>query len=150
MAERWLSGELARDYPDRVHAVKTADGIRGTMEKHVYSRGVGDIPIASFTLDHAEDVMRQIPPEREVTTRRRVAQFMHRVLSLAAFPLRLITANPLPRGFLPKVGEGRAKAWLYPDEDAKLSGCAAAAARVAYVLRLLGSRGAARERSDPL
>lgn len=125
LAERWLSGELAREYPDHVQTVKGADNIRGTLENHVYSRGVGDIPIASFTLDHAEDVMRAIPAAREAGTRRGIAKVMHRVLALATFPLRLITSNPLPRGFLPRVGEGKVKAWLYPDEDAKLLGCVA-------------------------
>ena len=35
-------------------------------------------------------------------------------------PLRLRAANPLPRGFMPKIGKGKAKGWLYPDEDRKL------------------------------
>jgi integrase len=124
VAERWLSGDLAREYPDRVQAPARPDNLRGVLENHVYSRGVGDIPIAIVTLDHAEDVMRHIPAKREIATRRRIAQTMHRVLALAVFPLRLVPANPLPKGFLPKVGEGRAKAWLYPAEDARLLACA--------------------------
>ena len=43
------------------------------------------------------------------------------------FPARLITVNPLPKGFLPKVGPGKAKGWLYPDEDAALLSCPAIA-----------------------
>jgi hypothetical protein len=39
---------------------------------------------------------------------------------MAVFPLQLIATNPLPSGFLPKVGPGKAKGWIYPDEDAKL------------------------------
>jgi integrase len=124
VAERWLSGELAREYPDRVQAIKSARSNRSVVEKHVYPRGVGDIPIASFTLDHAEDVMKQIPQEREPATRRRIALILHRVLALAVYPLKLIAANPLPKGFMPKVGAGKAKAWLYPAEDGRLLACA--------------------------
>ncbi|MDI1481483.1 hypothetical protein QHF84_32990 [Polyangium sp. y55x31] len=34
---------------------------------------------------------------------------------MAVFPLRVIAASPLPKGFLPKVGSGKAKGWIYPD-----------------------------------
>jgi integrase len=64
--------------------------------------------------------MRGIPPERAAATRRHVAQLLHRLCAMAVFPLRLIAASPLPRGFLPKVGAGKAKGWIYPDEDARL------------------------------
>jgi len=83
------------------------------------------VPITSFSINHTEAVMRALPEGRAPATRRQVAQLLHRVLCLAVFPLRLITANPLPRGFLPKVSSGKAKGWLYPDEDAQL--CAAPA-----------------------
>jgi hypothetical protein len=36
------------------------------------------------------------------------------------WPLRLIDHNPLPRGFLPKVGTSKAKVYVYPTEDAQL------------------------------
>jgi len=49
---------------------------------------------------------------------------MHRILGLAVFPLRLIKVNPLPKGFMPKVGLSKAKGYLYPDDDARLLGCA--------------------------
>jgi hypothetical protein len=39
---------------------------------------------------------------------------------MAVFPLQLIATNPLPPGFLPKLGSGKAKGWVYPDEDATL------------------------------
>src|SRR5437764_1211622 len=57
--------------------------------------------------------------------RRHVAQLLVRLLSLAVFPLRLIAASPLPKGFLPKLGAGKALPYLYPDEDRKLLGCTA-------------------------
>ncbi|WP_437501049.1 hypothetical protein [Sorangium sp. So ce1099] len=47
----------------------------------------------------------------------------------SALPYRLLApllaTNPLPRGFLPKLGPTKAKACLYPDEDARLLTCTA-------------------------
>jgi integrase len=40
------------------------------------------------------------------------------------FPLRLLPAHPLPRGFLPAPAKEKAKAYLYPDEERTLLGCA--------------------------
>jgi integrase len=48
---------------------------------------------------------------------------MHRVLQLAVYPARIILANPLPKGFLPKPGSGKAKDYLHPDEETLLLGC---------------------------
>ena len=53
-------------------------------------------------------------------TRRHYAQLINRVLALAVYPCRHIAANPLPRGFMPKVGKPPAYPFLYPDEDRKL------------------------------
>lgn len=119
LAERWTSGELARLYPDHVRTAEH-DNNRGTLNKHVLPI-VGPIPISAFTLDHAEEVMRRLPPTLE--SRRNVAQVMHRVLSLAVWPLRLIPAHPLPRGFVPPPPPRKAKSHLYPDEDRTLLGC---------------------------
>jgi len=68
--------------------------------------------------------MRALSSDLSAATRRHVAQLMTRLLSLAVFPLRLLKANPLPRGFLPKPGPTKALAWLYPDEDRSVLGCA--------------------------
>lgn len=50
-------------------------------------------------------------------------QVVHRVLTLAVYPAKLFPVHPLPRGFLPKVKDDKAKSYLYPDEDAKLMAC---------------------------
>jgi len=119
IAQRWTSGELHQLYPDHVRKKTSASDDVGRLEKHVYPI-VGDVPITAVSLDHAELVMRSLPEGRAPATRRHVAQLLHRVLALAVFPLRLITANPLPKGFLPKLGPGKAKGWLYPDKDEQL------------------------------
>ena len=119
LGKRWTSGELARDYPDHVRRKKTFDDDVQRLETHVYPVA-GHVAVADFTLDDAEAVMRRIPAERSPATRRHVAQLLHRLMGMAVFPLRLRMSNPLPKGFLPKLGASKAKAWIYPDEDRKL------------------------------
>ncbi len=119
LGESWTRGDLARDYPDHVRVKKSVGHDISRLENYVYPV-VGDIRIDAFTLDHARIVMRGITEGRAVATRRQVAQLLHRICKMAVFPLQLIATNPLPSGFLPKVGPGKAKGWVYPDEDAKL------------------------------
>jgi len=124
LGERWTAGELARQYPDHVKAKRSAADDRYRLEKHVYPH-VGDVPISDFSLDDAERVMSKLPSDPSAaTTRRHVAQLMTRILSIAVFPLRLIQASPIPRGFLPKPAPAKALPYLYPDEDRQLLGCA--------------------------
>jgi integrase len=122
LGERWTSGELAHQYPDHIREKRSANHDALRLARYVYPV-LGDEPIAAFTLDHAETVMKGIPEGRSTATRRHVGQLLHRLLAMAVFPLRLLSANPLPRGFLPKVGPGKAKGYLYPDEDARLMAC---------------------------
>ncbi len=119
LGRQWTRGDLARAYPDHIHNKRSAQSDIWRLERYVYPV-IGRVRIDKLTLDHAEDVMRAIPSELASATRRQVAQLMHRLCSMAVFPLRLIKSSPLPKGFLPKVGPGKAKGWIYPDEDAKL------------------------------
>jgi integrase len=119
-AERWTSGELARVYPDHVPVkASVADDIE-RLEKHVYPR-VEDVPLATFTREHADHVMTQLPATLRRATRRHVAQLINRVLNLAVFTGAL-ASNPLPRGWLPKApkAESVGKESLLPSEEAKL------------------------------
>jgi integrase len=135
LATLWTSGDLARRHPDHVKVKRTADDDVQRLEHHVFPI-VGSVPIASFTLDHAEQVMAAMPTNRARNTRRNIAVIVHRVLGLAVFPMRLIAANPIPRGWLPSPGTWKALTFLYPDEDAKLLACGAVplAHRVLYGL----------------
>jgi integrase len=56
-------------------------------------------------------------------SRRHIAQLVHRLLSLAVYPLMLLPAHPLPRGWLPRGGSAKAKSYLYPAEDEQLMRC---------------------------
>lgn len=132
IGDRWVSGELARRYPDHIKVKKSAKRDKELLTIYVYPV-IGDMPIQLVQLADGERVMRRIPalnPRRtktpkalSVATRRHVAQAMHRLLEMACYPMRLIASNPLPHGFLPKLGPGKAKQYLYPDEDAKLLAC---------------------------
>ena len=116
IGQAWTTGELTRLYPDHVAEREGAANDAGTLKLHVYSI-VGSVPIAAFNLDHANAVMRGLPDDLEASTRRRIGKTMARVLSLATFPLRLIPASPLPRAWMPRAGEAKAKGYVYPDED---------------------------------
>jgi integrase len=117
-AERWTSGALHKRYPDHVKNIDQDDN-RERLRTYVLPL-VGSVPLQEFGIDHADAVMSALPDTLSRATRRHVAQVMSRVLTLAAFPGRLIPRNPLPKGFVPQVGPRKARAFLYPDEDARL------------------------------
>jgi integrase len=121
-ATQWTNGELTKRFPDHVRTKKTAEHDVYRLDAHIYPV-VGDIPIARFRTEDAELVMRSLPPELAAGSRRQVAQLLHRVLKLAAYPARLIERSPLPKGFLPKPSAKKAQQWLYPEEDLRLLRC---------------------------
>lgn len=115
----WTSGDLARRFKDHVGTKKTVDDDISRLS--VLYQTVGDVPIATFTIEDAERAMRALPERcREPATRRHYAQLLHRVLKLATYPLRLLSHNPLPEGFLPKPGKPKADQWLRVDEEERL------------------------------
>jgi integrase len=126
LADRWTDGRLAREYPDHVGTKKTADHDEARVDvicsvQLAPGLTFGALPLSAVTLDHAQAVMANLPERaRRPATRRQYAQVLHRVLELAVFPCRYLTASPLPRGFMPKIGKPPAFPYLYPDEDAAL------------------------------
>lgn len=122
LGEQWTEGKLHAKWPDHVRAKRSADDDRERLVKHVYPH-VQDVPVARFTIEHAERVMAALDPQLSPATRRHVAQLMHRLLALAVWPCRLRESNPLPAGFMPKVRRTKALSYLYPSEDAQLLAC---------------------------
>jgi len=122
LAKAWTSGELADKHPDHVKSKRTADKDAERFE--TLNKTIGDVPVKAFSIADAELAMASLPKGLASATRRQYAQVMARALALAVYPLKLIPASPLPRGFLPKVRRTKATAWLYPSEDAKLLACA--------------------------
>ncbi len=148
-AEEWTSGDLRRDHRDHVrekdHA-RDEELLRLHINPHI-----GHDRIADVTLAHCERVMRALPGELAPATRRHVAQCMRKVLSLAVYPGKHRTSNPIPREWMPKVpkSESKAKACLWPAEDAQLMRCKAVSLdrRIAYgILVREGMRASELER----
>ncbi|MCC6665667.1 MAG: tyrosine-type recombinase/integrase [Polyangiaceae bacterium] len=120
--EAWTKGELHRKWPDHIRAKRSASDDAERLELYVYPV-VGTLAVADFRLDDAERVMARLPRELASSTRRHVAQVMHRLMAMAVYPARLREANPLPKGFMPKVMRTKAFSFLYPEEDVKLLKC---------------------------
>ena len=137
VADDWTSGRLHKRFPDHVRAKKNAstDEARVAHLCGIAFDGValGDVPIDSFTIEHAEHAMRHLPDvASRPATRRHYAQIIHRVLALAVYPLRVVAVHPLPKGFMPKVGGAPLFPYLYPAEEARLLACQ----RVPLALRI--------------
>ncbi len=122
VATKWTSGELARKHPDHVRKKTSAKDDVGRLNKHIFPH-VGDVAIARFTLEHAEQAMGALPSSLAPATRRQVAQCMSTVLGFAVYPLKLIEVSPFPARWLPRVKKKRISDVLYPDEDRTLLAC---------------------------
>jgi integrase len=129
LADLWTSGELAHQYPDHVKVKKTSvDDAR--LFKWILKVRMpdgttfGDRAIRSVTLDDCDHVMGALPTTAEApATRRTYAVAIRRLLVYAVYPLRLLPVLPIPKGWLPRGGGDKAKAWIYPNEDATLMAC---------------------------
>ncbi len=127
LGESWTSGKLAKRFPDHVPSKKSAKDDIGRLNKHVYPV-IGGRAISDFEgpqgLELVEAVLENLPDDLSTATRRHVGQVIGRLLTLAVYPCRLLRANPLPKNFIPKAKQTRAKSFMYSDEDAKLMACA--------------------------
>lgn len=119
-AERWTSGQLARQYPDRVKAKDSSDD-RARLRDYVLPI-LGPKRLVDIELDDLEEVLSSLPSSLSPGTRRHVAQVMARVMRLAAMPAKLIPSNLIPEGFLPAVGRVQFP-FLRPREEAFLQAC---------------------------
>lgn len=137
IGQRWTSGELARLYPDHVQSKRSArdDGYRMAI---LCETSIADLDVARITLDDADRAMGEIEAARQKVEdaraakrgapgrklpplsaggRRQYAQILSRVMAMAVYPLKLTAANPIPRGWLPRVPNDKAKGLIYPDEE---------------------------------
>ena len=118
LAEQWIDGTLQKKWPDHVKPKRSVDTDEGRL-KLLY-KFIGNVPLKDFKLEHAERAMAGLPDGLSPTTRRAYAQLISKVLKLAVYPCKYITASPLPPEFMPSRGNSKAFSFLYPDEDAKL------------------------------
>lgn len=124
LGEDWRSGKLHQRYPDHVGPKKPRSVTRDEGIARLYvDTKIGDHAVADVTLEDCEHVMAELPPHLSSSSRRSVAVYIRRVLQLAVYPLRLRAANPIPKGWLPRIRDGKALECLYPDEDRKLLAC---------------------------
>lgn len=126
LGEAWTQNKLAKDFPDQIHVRRSASDDEIRLEKHVYPL-VGSKRVKDLTVDDCERVMRKLPAALAINTRRNVGLTLGRVLTLAVYPLKIITVSPFPKGLLPraKKGAGKALADYRPDDDARLLACTA-------------------------
>jgi integrase len=123
LAEQWTSGELHERYPD--HVVSKARSVRNDIIRlgKLFDT-IGNVPLVSFTVEHAERAMANLPTTAKASaTRRHYAQLIARVLALAVYPCKILERSPLPRGFLPKVRATKSFQWLRPAEELALVTC---------------------------
>jgi len=132
LGRQWTGGELHKRYPDQIKAKVTAEHDAGRLEKYVYSV-IGDVPVADVTRDHAQEVMRRLPPKLNPTTRRAIGHLLVLLLKHSVYPLCLRAETPIPPGFLPRRGKRKALACLHPDEVARLL----CSPKVPFMYRLL-------------
>lgn len=124
LGEDWRSGKLHKRFPDHVGKKKPKSVSRDEEIARIYvDTEIGDTAVADVTLEDCEAVMAKIPEERSPATRRAIAVYMRRLLQMGVYPVRLRTDNPIPKGWLPRAGEEKAKECLYPDEDRALLAC---------------------------
>ena len=120
VAEEWTDGELHRRWPDHVKDIDHSNNIV-QLEAYVYPT-LGSCRLADVRRRHCDAVLRTLPEHLGPSSRKHVAQLVHRVLNLAALA-DYIQSSPLPRGWLPKGGPRKDVPVLYPSEDAALLGC---------------------------
>jgi hypothetical protein len=146
LGEAWTGGTLAKEYPDQIHRRRSERDDEIRLERHVYPL-LGTTRVREVTVEECEAVMRSPTLAKLATnTRRNVGLTLNRILTLAVYPLKIISANPFRKGLLPRApkGAGKALADYRPADDAKLM--AYAAVPLAY--RLL--RGFPRARGRAL
>jgi integrase len=134
LGEAWTKGDLAKEYPDQIHRRRSERDDEIRLERHVYPV-VGAVRVRDLTVEECETVMRSISSTLAINTRRNVGLTLGRILTLAVYPLKIITASPFPKGLLPRApkGKGKALADYRPADDAQLLACA----KVPLAYRLL-------------
>lgn len=124
-ADLWTSGALARRHRGHVRDIDQSDN-ESRFRNHVFpivfgGRAIGDTPLDEFTIDHALHVLQQ--PTLPAGSIRHVAQCLNKLFAMAVYPARVLDRSPLPRGWMPRPNEKKAKSYLLPSDDALLMAC---------------------------
>lgn len=115
----WLSGELSvrhrGDVPKKGPRSVAQDW--SVYNLHILP-ALGDMLIATVTLEACEEVKAKIAERYRDNTFSRYCRLIRRPLELAEYPLKLIERNPVPAKFVPPAGKSRERTYLYPEESA--------------------------------
>ena len=175
-AKEWTSGVLHSKWPDHVKDKRTKGRDKQILETYI-NPILGPTPLDRITLDDCDRVMSSLPapkpleaaqargrgkgirrgPKKAPSKRRRtglspasrrhVAQVVSKLMALATYPGRHIAASPIPKGWLPKVKQTRAKSPPSPERGRRADGLSRSASTRPSVLRRAGARGYAPIRS---
>ncbi len=135
IGERWTTGELHALHPDHVREKRSAKDDEYRLDI-LCATGIGDVPLAKLTLDQIDAAMRGLDAARvkrakgrtvgrgprkakplDAGGRRQYAQMLARICAMGVYPLKLIAVSPIPKGWLPRVPNDKAKGLVYPDEE---------------------------------
>lgn len=141
VCDLWTSGELHKRYPHRVKAKRPKTVAKDKARLERICETIGSIPITRVTEDDCDRAIAALPPELRESTRSKYAQLLSYVLRLAASPLKLIKATPLPEEWVPSAGERDEFQMLYPDEEARLIRCPELTTERKYFWGLLARTG---------
>ncbi len=117
----WLSGEITKYHPKVVHP-KRHDYIKRTLEKYVYHE-VGDLYADEVSVAHFNQVYTS-PAQAHLMRSSRILtwRYMTQIMSLAEWPLEVITQRPNSAAAKPEE-ETRVNAFLQPADITILCGC---------------------------
>lgn len=126
LGDMWTSGKLRSLYPSYINDKKTSKSDESRLRIYVYDR-LGHVAMKDLATHEGVTLCRRVvePVESKASraTARHVALVINRLFNLAVYPLQIVEANPLPKGFVPTVKGRKAMTWLYPDEDRRLMRC---------------------------
>lgn len=124
VAKAWTSGELAKRFPDHVKAKRSARDDEQRLRDYALPL-LRNVPMSQLTLERLDAAMAALPEHLSSATRRQIGQSIASVVKFSVYPLRLMQANPIPRGWLPRVGNLRKQEILLTTEhDAFLASSA--------------------------
>lgn len=129
LARLWTQGDIHRAARTACKDKRTAyDDIR-RLERYVFPV-IGHVPLSEFQGRRARELLQrvagyadEISPQLADATRRQIHQLVRRVLGLAVAPFMILDVQPIQPGDVPRASNKKGKAFLYPDEDAKLLAC---------------------------
>lgn len=119
----WTTGKLHEQFPKRVRKKKDSSARKDRDRLRLINAVVGSVPVREFTVEHAEQALKSLPPMND-NTYLQYQLVIHQVLRFAGPGfLKLIEHSPLPEGWMVQRVKPPVFGFLYAEEDAQLLGC---------------------------